>query len=467
MMGWICALTMVGSALEGASGSELPRYELEPGMRLTYTGILVSESFELKFDSGRNSRGEDFMIIERSPRLKSTAREIRVVFTALSTNEDGSVKVLAMTTVKAIPRIASLEEFQVVYEFDLHEDGRIKGNSLNGGFDLLDDLFPMLPTSETELAEGWSRTTWDSWATSVHRTVAHQPSRLAFKRSIEGPRKDVFEATVDESFEFDATRGVIRSAKRELEQKRGYPLREWQYLTLDSVEELGGRELESLTADGERYVTIWKRSRQLWDDLESAPTHEAAAEGLKSILANKEKFEDSTISKVAERHLEFIESILHRDSTEGKRRREAIGQPIPAWRLKDVEGKEHSLEQYRGKVVLMSFWQDDSEHDARFLVQLKEIEEELRDQPVSVLGVDDFDNVQAARFVADRLELPFPVLTNGNDFKKEFDAHLTTAQLVIDTEGRLVSVWTGSNQERKKALLDSIRKALGKGPASN
>ena len=35
---------------------------------------------------------------------------------------------------------------------------------------------------------------------------------------------------------------------------------------------------------------------------------------------------------------------------------ESVGRPAPAWRLKDLDGREVSSEQFKGKVVVVDFW---------------------------------------------------------------------------------------------------------------
>jgi hypothetical protein len=39
-----------------------------------------------------------------------------------------------------------------------------------------------------------------------------------------------------------------------------------------------------------------------------------------------------------------------------KRFAAVIGHPAPAWEIKDLDGRTHTLEQYRGKVLVLDFW---------------------------------------------------------------------------------------------------------------
>ena len=63
------------------------------------------------------------------------------------------------------------------------------------------------------------------------------------------------------------------------------------------------------------------------------------------------------------------------------------GKPAPDFKLKDLDGKVHSLAKSKGKVMVILYWRVGQERSLNALKSLKGISEKLSDQPLQILAI--------------------------------------------------------------------------------
>lgn len=64
-----------------------------------------------------------------------------------------------------------------------------------------------------------------------------------------------------------------------------------------------------------------------------------------------------------------------------------VGQPVPDFRVTDVDGKSHSPSDYRGKIVVLEFWATYCKPCVEKLQQFEVTQQALRDRGVVFLGL--------------------------------------------------------------------------------
>jgi peroxiredoxin len=126
-----------------------------------------------------------------------------------------------------------------------------------------------------------------------------------------------------------------------------------------------------------------------------------------------------------------------------------IGQPAPLFELKDIDGKTYSLEQLKGKYVVIHFaatWCPFCNAEAPFL---QELYESYRNKNVQVFIVDVKEDNGLVKKSLERFHFSFPVLldTNGAVSAKYAPEGVQPAlardevpiasNLVIDKEGKI------------------------------
>lgn len=118
--------------------------------------------------------------------------------------------------------------------------------------------------------------------------------------------------------------------------------------------------------------------------------------------------------------------------------------PAPAFKAKDLEGKEISLDVYRGKVVLLNFWATWCGPCRAEISSLIQLQTKYKDQ-MQILGmnVDDEDETQV-RAVVQGEGINYPVLMTTPEVRMAYGGigALPTV-FIINTEGRVVQKHVG------------------------
>ena len=102
-------------------------------------------------------------------------------------------------------------------------------------------------------------------------------------------------------------------------------------------------------------------------------------------------------------------SIFSKQNTAQK---EWVGQSSPDFKLQDQNGKWHTLNQYKGKWIVLYFYpKDDTAGCTQEANQFKSLYPQLLKSNAVVLGVS-LDNVASHQKFSQKLGLPFPILAD-------------------------------------------------------
>jgi len=130
------------------------------------------------------------------------------------------------------------------------------------------------------------------------------------------------------------------------------------------------------------------------------------------------------------------------------------GQPAPAFKLNDQEGKAHSLADYKGKWITIYFYpKDDTPGCTTEACQFRDEFGVLKNKNVVVLGVSPDDEKSHTKF-AKKFSLPFPLLADTEKkmveaygawgeksmYGKKYMGVLRTTYL-IDPKGKVAHRW--------------------------
>jgi len=74
-----------------------------------------------------------------------------------------------------------------------------------------------------------------------------------------------------------------------------------------------------------------------------------------------------------------------------------VGSPAPDFQLNDLHGQAQSLQQYRGKIVLLNFWATWCKPCTKEMPAMQAAFDELRDQGLVVLAINELEDVQRVR----------------------------------------------------------------------
>ena len=154
----------------------------------------------------------------------------------------------------------------------------------------------------------------------------------------------------------------------------------------------------------------------------------------------------------------------------------AVGEPAPAFKLQDQDGKWHSLGDYKGKWVAVYFYpKDDTPGCTTQACSFRDNVFAFSKEGAVILGVS-VDDVASHKKFADKHGLPFPLLADSDKAVARTYGVLKTYMgvmemarrdtFLIDPQGRIAKHYESVDPEgHSKVVLEDI-KALKAGRAS-
>ena len=111
----------------------------------------------------------------------------------------------------------------------------------------------------------------------------------------------------------------------------------------------------SLSSQSAQAATLDRVHRALITDAWGTDRKKAIEDAGKELIALQKEYPDSPYAPAANR-LNLLVSLAHEQGEREARLQGLVGQPAPAFTLKDLAGKEQTLAAYRGKLILLVFF---------------------------------------------------------------------------------------------------------------
>jgi thiol-disulfide isomerase/thioredoxin len=120
-----------------------------------------------------------------------------------------------------------------------------------------------------------------------------------------------------------------------------------------------------------------------------------------------------------------------------------LTQPLPApdFKLQDMDGKLHTLKEYKGKVVLINFWATWCPPCIREMPSLEKLYQKLRGQPFIMLAINQWEDEERVFEFMGQLEVipTFPILFDPQSkVSAAFGVQGLPSSYIIDKQGRIV-----------------------------
>ena len=137
--------------------------------------------------------------------------------------------------------------------------------------------------------------------------------------------------------------------------------------------------------------------------------------------------------------------------------------------LKDLDGKPHTLADYKGRVVLVNFWATWCPPCRAEMPSMQRLKEAMKDKPFTILAVDMAESEADVRqFLKDikgaPLDFTFLMDKDGKALK-EWKIFVFPTSYVLDAEGKLRYSLLGSTEWDEFDTLKKIEALLPQVPA--
>lgn len=153
---------------------------------------------------------------------------------------------------------------------------------------------------------------------------------------------------------------------------------------------------------------------------------------------------------------------LYRVMEEGRSEKPQVGDLAPNFQLSSLDGKPVSLEQLKGKVVILNFWGSWCEPCRTEMPALTEIYRQYQQAGIEVVGINIAEtDVTAMQFVK-QYKLNFPIWMDRNrEVVDLYEIGPIPSTYFIDPTGKIVAVKEGPLQlnELQNIVLSMLPKS--------
>ena len=137
-----------------------------------------------------------------------------------------------------------------------------------------------------------------------------------------------------------------------------------------------------------------------------------------------------------------------------------IGSPAPEFQLTSLAGEKHSLDQYRGQVVLLNFWATWCKPCTKEMPAMQATYDALREQGFIVLAINELEDVQKVREHIDEHQHTFHVLLDpDNHVANQYGVVGLPVSIYIDKTGHVKKIVKGGLLT-EQSILETVQPLL-------
>jgi peroxiredoxin len=138
-----------------------------------------------------------------------------------------------------------------------------------------------------------------------------------------------------------------------------------------------------------------------------------------------------------------------------------VGRPAPDFALRSMDGPNLRLSEFRGQVVLITFWARWAGDSRMELPALDRINATYNRAGLVVLGVSVDEDARRTREFAEGMKLKFPILFDTTpDVGRDYFIDKMPMTILVDRSGVVRYVNAGFKRGDDRTYLDQIRELL-------
>ena len=135
--------------------------------------------------------------------------------------------------------------------------------------------------------------------------------------------------------------------------------------------------------------------------------------------------------------------------------------------LPDLDGRQHNLDEFIGKVVLIDFWASWCMPCIEEMPRIKRLAEQMRDHPFTVIGINVGEAERRVRATVNRLGVDFTVLLDkDSEVFRAWGANVLPTAYVFDREGRVRYIARGPIRWDETEMTDRLLALIETEPPS-
>jgi thiol-disulfide isomerase/thioredoxin len=137
------------------------------------------------------------------------------------------------------------------------------------------------------------------------------------------------------------------------------------------------------------------------------------------------------------------------------------GGATPSLALRDLQGKEHKLADYRGKVVVLNFWATWCDPCREEMPSMQRLQDKLAGQPFVILAIDYGEGAPRINDFLKKIPVRFTVLLDRDtSAATAWKVKVLPTTLVLDPQQRIRYSVVGDLEWDSQSVEDTIKKLL-------
>jgi peroxiredoxin len=137
------------------------------------------------------------------------------------------------------------------------------------------------------------------------------------------------------------------------------------------------------------------------------------------------------------------------------------GQAAPNFMVSTTTGQQVSLENYRGRVLVLDFFATWCQPCRMSIPHLVEMNRRYGPQGLQVLGLSaDEDGERAVKAFAEKNRITYPIALAGETTLVDYGVSRIPVMFVIDKKGRVAEIFRGFTDEVGRSTEQLIKKLL-------
>ncbi|MGL1935961.1 MAG: TlpA family protein disulfide reductase [Fibrobacterales bacterium] len=133
---------------------------------------------------------------------------------------------------------------------------------------------------------------------------------------------------------------------------------------------------------------------------------------------------------------------------------------LPSFSLSDIEGITHSVDEYKGKVVVLDFWATWCVTCRYVFPKLNEIYKSSASDKVAILGINTdkkFKKKKLKKYIK-KNRIEYPVLFDQKStLAPKLGVTAVPSLMVFDTTGKLIAHMNGYDVEEEEKIIAQIK----------
>lgn len=129
---------------------------------------------------------------------------------------------------------------------------------------------------------------------------------------------------------------------------------------------------------------------------------------------------------------------LYANFTKNDRKIATVGEKAPDFVLKDLDGHEYRLSDFKGKGVFLNFWGTFCDPCKKEMPYMNNQYKRFKNQGVEIIAVNVGETDLAIETFVNQYNLSFPIVVDNGEVQKAYGIYPLPATFLISPEGKVV-----------------------------